>query len=92
VLVILLKQDAATDDDVNAIRDQLSGVQQSATTAAQRSVQSVDQRLTDLEGQVSRLSADQRTTKRELQVVQDDIKELRSSSSGAKAGGALGTP
>jgi uncharacterized protein HemX len=93
VLVILLKQDAATDDDVNAIRDQLSGVQQSATAAAQQSVQSVDQRLTDLEGEVSRLSADERTTKRELQVVQDDIKELRSQqSSGARPGGAVGTP
>jgi uncharacterized protein HemX len=88
VLVIQLRRDAATDDDVNAIRNQLSGIQQSATSAAQKSVESVDQRLTDLESEVSRLSTGQKTTRRELQVVQDDIKELRSQASSAGAGGA----
>ena len=44
-LTLSLKQDAATKDDVNALRDQLSGVEQSATQAAQNGVQSLDQRL-----------------------------------------------
>src|SRR5262245_15380097 len=97
-LTLSLKQDAATKDDVNALRDQLSGVEQSATAAAHSSVRSLDQRLTDLETRVDKLSTDQTTSKRELQVIQDDIKELRSQVSGGTGtsgtgsfGGATGT-
>jgi len=91
VLVLGLKQDAATDEDVQSVRDQLSGVEQSASAAARRSVQSLNQRLTDLETQVGRLSTSQTTTRRELQVVQDDIKELRGQVSAARgsSGGGL---
>jgi uncharacterized protein HemX len=89
VLTLQLRQDSATKDDVTSLRDQLSGVQQSATQAAQSSVRSLDQRLADLEGQVTRISTDERTTKRELEVVQGDIKELRSQIS--SAGGQPGT-
>jgi len=97
-LTLSLKQDAATKDDVNALRDQLSGVEQSAAQAAHSSVRSFDQRLTDLETRVDKLSTDQTTSKRELQVIQDDIKELRSQVSGGTGtsgtgsfGGATGT-
>ena len=93
VLVIQLKQDAATEDDVNVVRDQITGVEQSATSAAQQGVSSLEQRLSDLETEVSQLSNDQRTSKRELQVVQDDIKELRSQASSAPgAGGTTAGP
>ena len=89
VLTASLKQDAATKDDLDALRDQLSGVEQSATQAAQTASSPLNQRLTDLESEVDKLSADQTTSKRELQVVQDDIKELRSqvSSGGSAATG-----
>jgi len=89
VLTLQLRGDAATKDDVAALRDQLSGVQQSATQAAQSSVRSLDQRLTDLQNEVDRISTSQRTTRRELRVVQGDIKELRSQVS--SAGGPSGT-
>ena len=86
-LAITLKQDAATKGDVSSLRDQITGVEQSASQAAQQSAQSLDQRLTTLENEVSRLSTSQTTTKRELQVVQDDIKELRSQTSGSSGTG-----
>jgi uncharacterized protein HemX len=89
VLTLQLKRDAATNDDVASLRDQLSGVQQSATQAAQSSVRSLDQRLTDLQNEVDRITSSQRTTRRELQVVQGDIKELRNQVS--SAGGQSGT-
>jgi septal ring factor EnvC (AmiA/AmiB activator) len=88
VLTLSLKQDAATNDDVQSLRDQITAVQQSASQAAQKDVQALDQRLTDLEAEVSRMSSGQTTTRRELRVVQDDIKELRSQVSGA--GGSSG--
>ncbi len=40
VLTVSLRQDAATNDDLDALRDQLSGVEQSATEAAQSGVRS----------------------------------------------------
>ena len=94
VLLVQLKRDAATKDDVDAIQGQLSGVQQSAAQAAQRSVRSLNQRLSDLQTEVGSLSTQQTTSKRELQVVQDDIKELRSqisSGQGQPGGGLSGT-
>jgi hypothetical protein len=92
VLTLSLRQDAATNSDLDSLRDQVSGVEQSATQAAQSGVRSLNQRLADLESEVDRLSTDQTTTKRELKVIQDDIKELRSQvSSGSQSGtGALG--
>ncbi|MEK6271928.1 MAG: hypothetical protein AABM42_04690 [Actinomycetota bacterium] len=77
-LTLSLKQDAATDDDIQSLRNQISAVEQSASQAAQEDVQALDRRLTELEAEVNRISAGQTTTRRELKVVQDDIKELRS--------------
>jgi hypothetical protein len=91
-LTLSLKQDAATKDDLNAMRDQLSSVEQFAATAAHKGVKSLDQRLTDLETKVDKLSTGQTTSKRELQVIQDDIKELRSQvSGGTGSSGTAGT-
>jgi septal ring factor EnvC (AmiA/AmiB activator) len=92
VLTLSLKQDAATDDDVQSLRDQISGVEQSASTAAEDSVQALEQRLTDLEDEVNRLSTGQTTDRRELKVVQDDIKELRAEVSGTQSSGSGGSP
>jgi uncharacterized protein HemX len=91
VLTLSLKQDTATEGDVESLRDQISAVEQSASQAAQEDVQGLDRRLTELEADVNRISTGQRTTRRELEVVQDDIKELRgqvsqSSSDGSSAG------
>jgi peptidoglycan hydrolase CwlO-like protein len=94
VLTLTLKQDAATEDDIQALRDQISGVEQSASEAAESSVQALDQRVDDLEDEVSKISTGQTTSRRELRVVQDDIKELRSQISRAgssQSGGSQGS-
>jgi hypothetical protein len=96
-LTLSLKQEAATDDDIQSLRDQISAVGQSASQAAQEDVQALDRRLTELESEVNRISAGRTTIRRELKVVQDDIKELRSqvsragSSSGAGSQGSQGS-
>jgi hypothetical protein len=93
VLTLSLKQDAATDDDLESLRDQISAVEQSASQAAQEDVQGLDRRLTELEADVNRISTGQQTTRRELKVVQDDIKELRSQvSESSSDGSAQGSP
>jgi uncharacterized protein HemX len=90
VLVLSLRQETASQDDLESLRDQLTGVEQSATRAAESEVRSLSQRLTDLETEVDRLAADQTTSKRELSVIQDDIKELRSEVSGGRSSGGTG--
>jgi hypothetical protein len=85
VLTLSLKQDAATEDDIDSLRDQISGVEQSASQAAEEGVQGLDQRLSDLEDKVNRISTGQTTSRRELKVVQDDIKELRTQVSRARS-------
>jgi septal ring factor EnvC (AmiA/AmiB activator) len=88
-LTLSLKQDAATNDDIQSLRDQISAVEQSASQAAEEDVQALDRRLTELEADVNRISAGRTTTRREIKVVQDDIKELRSqvSQAGSSSGG-----
>ncbi len=91
VLVLSLRQDAATEDDVQALRDEISSVEQSASEAADSRVSALEQRLDDLEDEVNRISTSQSTSRRELEVIQDDIRELRAEVSGAgsaQAGGA----
>jgi septal ring factor EnvC (AmiA/AmiB activator) len=96
-LTLSLEQDAATNDDIQSVRDQVSAVEQSASQAAQKDVQALDRRLTELEAEVNRISTGQTTSRRELKVVQGDIKELRSqlsrvrSSSGGGSGGSQGS-
>jgi hypothetical protein len=91
VLTLSLKQDAATKEDIQSLRDQISGVEQSASQAAENSVQALDQRLTDLEDEVNRISTRQTTSRRELKVVQNDIKELRTQVSRARSTQSGGT-
>ena len=55
-LTLSLKQDAATKDDLNAMRDQLSSVEQFAATAAHKGVRSLDQRLDRTRDEVDKLS------------------------------------
>ena len=78
VLVLSLRQDAATEDDVQALRDEISSVEQSASQAADSRVSALEQRLDDLEDEVNRISTAQSTSRRELEVIQDDIRELAS--------------
>jgi uncharacterized protein HemX len=88
VLTLNLKQDAATNRDVQSLRDQISAVEQSASQAAQEDVRALEQRVAELEDDVNRISTGQTTTRRELKVVQDDIKELRSQVASASGGGS----
>ena len=95
VLTLQLRDDAATSDDIQSLRDELSSVQRSAAEAAQESVRSASRRLTDLEHEVARISGEQTTLKRELRVVRGDVKEPRGGLPGARGGsqaGGLPTP
>jgi chromosome segregation ATPase len=87
-LAIQVERDAASDADVENLREELTGVEQTAAQAAQEDVQALGRRITDLEGQISRLRSQQRSQSNELSVTEDDIQDLRDQISELDTGGA----
>ena len=95
VLVLQTQEDSATDEDVQALREQLDDVERAASQAAEEDVQSLADRIDEVEGRVSSLEEDQRTREQELTVIEDDINDLRDQVSeleSAPGAGAGGTP
>ena len=90
-LALQVEEDAATDADVENLREELTGVEQTAAEAAQEDVRSINKSVTDLEDQIRRLRMQQRSQADELSVVQDDIDDLRKQISDLESAGA-GTP
>lgn len=86
-LALRVERDAATDADVENLREELTGVEQTAAQAAQEDVRSLGRRITDLEGQISRLRSQQRSQSNELSVTEDDIQDLRDQISELDTGG-----
>ena len=64
VLVLQLKQDAATKDDVDALSTQLSTASDRAAQAAEDKLKSLDERISGLETKVDGLSATSPTSSR----------------------------
>jgi uncharacterized protein HemX len=96
VLVLQLQDESATDTDVQQLRDEIAGVEDTASEAAQEDVRSLSDRLTEIESQVSELASDRDAVDQEISVIQDDIQDLRDqiaeveSSDSAGAGGSSG--
>jgi chromosome segregation ATPase len=86
-LALQVERDAASDADVENLREELTGVEQTAAQAAQEDVQSLGRRITDLEGQISRLRSQQRSRSNELSIIEDDIQDLRDQISELDTGG-----
>ena len=90
VLALGAKQDAATEGDIQDLREELTGVRETAAEAAQEDVQTISESLADLEDQISKLQSEQRTQSNELSVVQDDIQDLRNQVADLESGGSTG--
>jgi uncharacterized protein HemX len=77
VLTLGVKEDSATDADLEDVREEVSGVERSASQAAQEEVATLGDRVSQLETQVQALRSDQTSTDQEISVIQDDIADLR---------------
>jgi septal ring factor EnvC (AmiA/AmiB activator) len=76
-VALTTKEDAATDADVQNLREELTGVRESATAAAQQDVQMINETLAGLEDRIRKLENEQGSFEDELSVAQDDIQDLR---------------
>jgi len=90
VLALGAKQDAATEADIQDLREELAGVRETAAEAAQEDVQSITESLADLEDQIGKVESEQRSQGNELSVAQDDIQDLRNQISDLQSGGSTG--
>ncbi len=77
VLVLGVKEDSATNSDLDQLREEVSGVEESASEAAQDEVSALGDRVSQLESQIQALRSDQTSTDQEISVLQDDIADLR---------------
>jgi len=77
VLALQVKDDSATDTDLDELREEVAGVERSATQAAQDDLSALGDRVSQLESQLQALRSDQTSTDQELSVIQDDIEDLR---------------
>ncbi|MGH2960704.1 MAG: hypothetical protein ACRDL3_00705 [Solirubrobacterales bacterium] len=87
-LALRAEEDAATEADVENLREELTGVEQTAAEAAQQDVEAINETVADLEDQISRLRSEQRSQTDELSVAEDDIQDLRDQISELETGGA----
>lgn len=77
VIAMDVRDDSATDADVQNLREELTGVRETAAEAAQEDVQEITASLRDLEDQIGRTRDQQRTLRNELSVAQEEIQDLR---------------
>ena len=77
VLVLGVKEDSATDSDLDQLREELAGVEESASEAAQDDLAALGDRVSQLESQIQALRSDQTSTEHEISVILDDIEDLR---------------
>jgi septal ring factor EnvC (AmiA/AmiB activator) len=85
------REDAATEADIQDLREELTGVEQTAEQAAQRDVQAVSESLAEIENQLRKVRDEQGSLRDELSVAQDDIQDVRNQISELRSGGS-GTP
>ena len=76
VLVLQLRDDAATKDDIQALIEQVSAVEDSAVAAAAEDVEAVGDRITQLEQRFATLQGDQTAGEQQVTALQNDITDL----------------
>jgi uncharacterized protein YlxW (UPF0749 family) len=88
VLVLQLKDDSSTKEDISNLQTQISKVQEQVTQQAERRVGSLQQRVTALERRLDQVTAGQQAIRRELEALKAESRT--SGGSGARAGEARG--
>ena len=86
VLVLQLRDDSARTGDVERLREEIAGVEDSAAKAAQEDVRTAEQRLTQLETEISEITSNQDSAEQQITVLEDDIQDLRSQIDEIEAG------
>jgi septal ring factor EnvC (AmiA/AmiB activator) len=71
------EKDAATQAELEDVREELASVRDTASEAAQDDVQSISRRVSALEDEIASFTQADQKTEQQISVVQDDIQDLR---------------
>ena len=71
------EEDAATQAELEDVREELASVRDTASEAAQDDVQSISRRVSALEDEIASFTEADQKTEQQISVVQDDIQDLR---------------
>jgi uncharacterized protein HemX len=77
VLVLQLDDEAAKNSEIDQLREEIAGVEDSASQAAEDDVQTVTERIGELEADISEATSTQDATDQQISVLEDDIQDLR---------------
>ncbi len=77
VLATSAKDESATKEEVESLRDQVTASNQEVSQATEDTIAEISDRIDALESRVATIASSQRTSDAELEVAQDDIEELR---------------
>ena len=71
------ENDAATEAELEDVREELAGVKSTASEAAQDDVRSLTERIAALEDDLSTANQGDQKTEQQISVLQDDVQDLR---------------
>ncbi|HSI81962.1 MAG TPA: hypothetical protein VK919_15080, partial [Solirubrobacterales bacterium] len=77
VLLLGLREDSATNEDVEALNERIGLVQQEAESAVEAQLSEVAGEVETLQQRVSRLADEGTATDRDIQVLEGDLDDLR---------------
>jgi septation ring formation regulator EzrA len=90
--VLQLDDESAKSTDIDQLRQEIASVKQAASQAAEDDVQSMTERLSQLETDISELTADQDAANQKISVIEDDIQDLRDQIADIDTGGGGNNP
>jgi septal ring factor EnvC (AmiA/AmiB activator) len=71
------EEDAATEADLQDVREQLAAVEETASQAAEEPVETLTQRIEALEDEIAAATQGDQSVEQQLNVIEDDIQDLR---------------
>jgi septal ring factor EnvC (AmiA/AmiB activator) len=81
------EHDAATDAEVQDVREQLAAVEQTANEAAKDDVQPLTERISALEDKIASVTQGDQSVDQQISVIKDDIQDIRDQISDLESGG-----
>jgi predicted nucleic acid-binding Zn-ribbon protein len=94
ILAMQAKDDAATESDLQDVREQIASLEEAAGQVSEEDLTRVTDRVSALEDEIEILSEDRSSTRQRISVIEDDIQDLRDQIADLEtgAGGGAATP
>jgi septal ring factor EnvC (AmiA/AmiB activator) len=87
ILAMQAKDDAATESDLQDVREQIASLEEAAGQVTEEDLDTVTNRVSELEDEIETLREDKSSTQQRISVIEDDIQDLRDQIADLESGG-----